>query len=363
MINKHEYLKNPVPIIAQWDITSGCNFRCVFCLTSSSKPGKELNTSEAYGLIDKLHDAGILFLRILGGEPFFRRDTVDILQYAARKGMILAFSTNASMIDERVVQYLDKISYSIRYLQVSLYGISQAGYRSLTGNQDGYRLVQRGLELLDRHDLDFTILTVATDENVESLPEYYDVAVKYRAQAFRICSKVSLGRAADNGFEKTGNNINTWVRLLKVLEELAEKEQKANVKIRMEGRPMLGMFLEKQTGIGYFHENCTAARTMIHIDARGRSRPCPFLAYLPTSLKRKYSHLSPLDIATLPFSEVWESDTFNTFRDYYHPVRNLSPFNTKCPHFKNKSCIPCPITPCTCPEIIRRIKTRLRIRN
>src|SRR4030042_6153539 len=96
MMEKYDW-----PILAQWDITTGCNFSCSFCLTNSGTRLKgELGFEEAKIIVDKLYMGGILFLRILGGEPFFRKDLIKVMYHAAKLGMIISFSTNASLIND-----------------------------------------------------------------------------------------------------------------------------------------------------------------------------------------------------------------------------------------------------------------------
>lgn len=358
MINTHEYLSTATPIIAQWDVTRGCNFRCTFCLTASAFPDpNELNTEQAIRLVDKLHDAGVVFLKILGGEPFFRRDMITIMSYAADKGMLILFSSNATLIDEHTAKSLSEIRHSLRYIQVSLYGASEELYKKVTLNRNGFRLVERGMELLHKYDLNFTVLVVATEHNLDKLMEYYDFAVKHQAQEFRLCVQALLGRAADNDSSQTSIRTNLWNELIPTLHALVERQQAGGVKASVDARPLLGEYLSELTGIEFYFERCTAARTMVHIDANGRCRPCPALEYLPEHLADRYKHLQSLDLQHQEFDQIWDSPVFNTFRDYYHPDRNLEQYNTGCPYFKEHICIPCPITPCTCPSIIRSLKS------
>ena len=52
------------PICLTWEMTYGCNLRCVHCLSSSgAKRADELTTAEAKALLDELRHAGLLYQR------------------------------------------------------------------------------------------------------------------------------------------------------------------------------------------------------------------------------------------------------------------------------------------------------------
>ena len=187
-----------IPYHAHWDITTGCNQKCVFCLTSSGKRDpNELSTEDAFPLVDKLYDEGIWFLKILGGEPFFRKDTLKLMKYAADKGMILSFSTNASLIDDTIASNLFEIRNSIIYLQMSLYGESKETYQEITQITElNFDTRFEGIKLLVDRGIDVTILTVATENNAHKVLESYDIAKTYGAKEFRLTTEIALGQSA-----------------------------------------------------------------------------------------------------------------------------------------------------------------------
>lgn len=93
-----------LPLRVMFELTYRCNFKCAHCyLPPSYKERKgELNTRQVIAVIARLKELGCLYLGFTGGEPFMRKDIMDILWYAKRNGFQVIVYTNGSLIDERV---------------------------------------------------------------------------------------------------------------------------------------------------------------------------------------------------------------------------------------------------------------------
>lgn len=71
------------PSHVDFNVTNGCNLACSHCHSSSGdKLPEELSTDEAVEVLNQLHAMGVLRLAIAGGEPFMRRDILQILEHA-----------------------------------------------------------------------------------------------------------------------------------------------------------------------------------------------------------------------------------------------------------------------------------------
>jgi radical SAM protein with 4Fe4S-binding SPASM domain len=84
------------PTHVDFNVTNGCNLACSHCHSSSGdKLPDELSTNEICDVLDELHRMGVLRLAIAGGEPFIRRDILEILEHACRlPGWQVAVITN-----------------------------------------------------------------------------------------------------------------------------------------------------------------------------------------------------------------------------------------------------------------------------
>jgi MoaA/NifB/PqqE/SkfB family radical SAM enzyme len=346
-----------IPYMAQWDITGGCNFQCVFCLTASGKcHPNELTTEQALGVIDKLYNEGIWFLKIMGGEPFLRKDILTLLRYAASKGILISFSTNASLVNDEVSSTLYELRNSLFYIQMSLYGENKKTYELITGSQNNMERALKGLANLVNKGLDVAVLTVVTIKNAHLIPDYYKVVRSFGIKEFRLAPEVSLGRST----RKTGES-GIWSGLIVALKKVRELMAEGDPPLYLDARPLFGEYLYKITGFRNFYENCTAATSMIYLDPSGNVLPCPFLKQLPPTLGNLYGNINQSNIVTSTFPAIWHSEAFNTFRSYYDPNKNLFQINKNCKFFKKGTCIPCAITPCSCVSTIKALKSELSL--
>ncbi len=349
------------PVLAQWDITTACNFSCSFCLTNSGKKNEgELTYANAKRIVDKLYSGGIMFLRILGGEPFFRNDIIRIMQYAASKGMLMSFSTNASLISKDYAIQLKELKDHLNYFQVSLYGIDQISYTNVTQSLNGFDLVCKGIENLRNANLKPHIFWVLTEDNIEYVEKAYMLVKKWNLPVLRISPKLNLGRAAGEITNNSSFENSYWVAVIDAFSNLSKLVEKNETpKVQLHARPLLGEFLFKRTGLPYFYITCKAATTMIYVDHKGDSSPCPFSCFMPAGYRSSFDSQEKISLLNNSLKEIWESDVFDSYRQLMDPNKNPNKVFKDCPHLNSGICNPCVYTPCTCRDTIAWINRSL----
>jgi radical SAM protein with 4Fe4S-binding SPASM domain len=139
-----------IPLSGSLEVTPRCNMRCQHCyLPFSQRAGAhrdELSLAEICRILDELAEAGCLWLLLTGGEPFLRRDFLEIYDYAKHKGFIVTVFTNGTLLNRRIVEHLsDWRPFSI---EITLYGATQATYERVTGVPGSYARCMHGIELL-----------------------------------------------------------------------------------------------------------------------------------------------------------------------------------------------------------------------
>lgn len=73
------------PLRVMFELTYRCNFKCKHCYVPPIYRKKgELATRDIFSIIDQLKDMGCLYLGFTGGEPFVRKDILDILWYVKK---------------------------------------------------------------------------------------------------------------------------------------------------------------------------------------------------------------------------------------------------------------------------------------
>jgi len=136
------------PVKAYLEITARCNFRCVHCYLHPllSKGKKEMTTHEFFSILDQLAEMGTLFLIITGGEPFVRPDFWQIMEHARERGFIIELVTNGSLVTKVAAQRLAALF--VNKVSVSIYGMDEGVYKTVTGSSGVFKKVMRGVKLL-----------------------------------------------------------------------------------------------------------------------------------------------------------------------------------------------------------------------
>ncbi len=115
---------------ATLELTGKCNLNCIHCYAVGKRVLKDLSTKRVLALIDEMKNAGTLFVILTGGEIFTRKDFVEIYKYLRQKGMIVTMITNASMLNDEILQVL--VDYPPSHIKVSLYGSSPEIHDQIT---------------------------------------------------------------------------------------------------------------------------------------------------------------------------------------------------------------------------------------
>jgi AdoMet-dependent heme synthase len=119
------------PTAATLQVTDRCNYECVHCYQEHGvKP--ELSFAEIERILGELADAGVLFLVLMGGEFFMRRDADEILQLAHDLGFAIRLKTTGHHVTEKRADFLA----TIRPLEVdvSLYAAGKHEHEQVTRN-------------------------------------------------------------------------------------------------------------------------------------------------------------------------------------------------------------------------------------
>ncbi|AZR72701.1 hypothetical protein BBF96_04420 [Anoxybacter fermentans] len=71
----------------KWDITYRCNLNCNHCVNGNflNQTDQELSTEGVKKVIDRLSDIDTDYVHLLGGEPTFRKDFYEIMDYFGEK--------------------------------------------------------------------------------------------------------------------------------------------------------------------------------------------------------------------------------------------------------------------------------------
>lgn len=164
------------PLHAEFELTHRCNLSCIHCylgtrpgLRPSRRCGKgpELTLEQVKSVVDKLQEAGFIWLVLTGGEPLLRPDFPEIYLYAKARGFIMIILTNATLIDEHIAGLF--AAYKPFYLDISLHAVTEDLYERLTGVRGSFGRSMCALALLKKHGIAFKLKTKVMKENFPQL--------------------------------------------------------------------------------------------------------------------------------------------------------------------------------------------------
>ena len=162
------------PLVLCHSINSQCNLKCKFCKFWRMKKRKdELTLEEIKSLINQSAALGVSIYNVWAVEPLLRKDLVECLAFAKRRGMINFLITNGMLLENRIREiapYLD-------YLVVSMDGIGKTYNELRVGGN--FNKVLRGLKLASRYNFVTAINCVINRKNIAELEGLIDLAERY----------------------------------------------------------------------------------------------------------------------------------------------------------------------------------------
>lgn len=92
------------PVLLIWDMTSRCNFDCVFCYIRDNSIADEIDFKTSKDTLDFLISEGLFEVYLSGGECLILDDFIEIYTYLKRKGVFVTVFTNGALIDDELLQ-------------------------------------------------------------------------------------------------------------------------------------------------------------------------------------------------------------------------------------------------------------------
>lgn len=185
------------PIIAgSIRLTNACNLRCPHCYTDGGKAlQNELTLNEIKSVIDQFSELKTLYVFFTGGEPFMRKDLVEILQYTFKKKIGISLSTNGQILNKEILEKIKNIDFKLFQI-------------SLDGNENVHNMIRGkgvGKKTIDAIKLAKKILkrnvgvgTVMMKYNCNVLDKVLVEATKQKADIFALMLLIVTGRADES---------------------------------------------------------------------------------------------------------------------------------------------------------------------
>lgn len=260
-----------LPLEGGIEVTSHCNLNCRHCYIKDNSINNELSFKECCRIIDELTDAGCLWLTFTGGEPFVRKDFLDIYTYAKKKGLLIVIFTNGTLITPEIADYLKE--FKPFYLEISLYGMSRETYKNVTGSADNYDKCMDAISLFMERNVLFRLKSVLIKENKHEIFNMKGFAKKLGVD-FRF--DFLINPRIDGGKEpcKTRLTPEEGVSMEMADEEVRREWEKAFIEENIE-----------QDLDPDLQFSCGAGQNLFNIDSRGNLQICNMVRFINYDLK------------------------------------------------------------------------------
>lgn len=186
--------ENPL-IACSLRVTKACNAKCRHCYSNGGKKlDGELSYSEIIDTLDQLSDMGVNKVFFTGGEPFLRKDMVEILEYAHQKDIKILVSSNASLITAELMERLKHIPFNM--FQLSLDGDQET--HDANRGLHFYSKVLNSVGLAKEYNIsNITIGTCLTNENSHTISHVTDFILTHEVPIFALMLLLTTGRATE----------------------------------------------------------------------------------------------------------------------------------------------------------------------
>lgn len=264
--------------------TGRCPFRCLHCdLPILGQKRQELTLDEIVTVFERSRVLTEQAISIAGGEPFIRRDMVDILDFLTSRGNPVFVTSNGWYL-ERMAE-LSRLARPDRLtVGLSIDGLGDT--HDAIRRQGSFERVTRAIEIVRSAGCAVQVNTVVQPENVETLPE---IAEFFQQQGV---SQVFIPLASFPGIEG---------------DHLAPKDytgdRVAEVARWVNSQPTDAKYVLSEGE--YLIQDCHAGSSSCYIDPEGDVYAC--MTYKEWSNRTDY-RLGSLREAGLDFDALWTSE-------------------------------------------------------
>lgn len=269
--------------LVRWDITKRCNLSCQHCITHEMYTKKiELSSSEKHHIIDKMADAGVGRIHLLGGEPTVLKDIEEYIRHMFDRDMYISMNTNGKRLanDFQLSKSLAEMNVGISF---SIDGSNQVSHDTIRGT-GSFNEVVNATKLYSSHLKNLnnemiiafyhTLTPVSIDDDFEEL---FILAEECGVNNIVMGALIPMG-AGETNFSQ---NTITAEDILEKSEEILKISKKfPDIKLSFPYQtPMFVEYMNKKfdASLDVVYSKCKSCRSEFQLQPDGSLYPCIFL--------------------------------------------------------------------------------------
>jgi len=269
-------------MVAIYDVSNPCNYRCTYC-RNDWDDNKNLNHTkleDIKNIIDNISGHGFKAISYTGGEffliPFWR----EVLSYAKEKGLINQVITNAALIKDEDIQFLEE---HVKRINVSFHSSNKKLYKEIMGIKDNsvFDKVINNLKAIAQSKMELGIFFSPLRSNYE---DFYKTIRDLQKEEIEI-TDVNLNRIlpVENAKDFFAEEKPLGYFEHRVLiQQLIQINKKLGIDAFAEAYPIcyLDKIISDKELIKKINRPCIVGRKAIAIDSEGNLKICPCTAHL-----------------------------------------------------------------------------------
>lgn len=189
-----------VPKTICFRVSRKCNTYCPFCQAPPNNC-ENMTLEEIKKIINLLAEAGMNSIKFTGGEPFVRKDILEIISFCRRVGMLPVVCTNGIDISEKAIEVL---SYTQAKVKVSLHGMPKY-HNDFTNSTNGEGIVEN-INRMTAAAICVSLHTIIYRDNIDCMDDLLDFCVDN--QIFKVSFIALIERGRNKNSQKLGVPVN-----------------------------------------------------------------------------------------------------------------------------------------------------------
>ena len=283
------------PVTISWEITSKCNYNCIHCRMDDCPAldyNHDLSKDRIFDILRQLQNLGVQQINYSGGEPFCRKDFLDILQMTDNLGLNIGITTNGSFLNSDVIYQLHRLK-RLQLVQVSLDGATNRLHDFIRGKQGAFETAINAIKQLKCAGIRTGAVTTVMTYNKNDIENILNLLLDLKVDAYGARRFMPVGKGSnyiDNlkvSKAEYERHCNLWVDLVNRYSD--------RIQLYIE-EPLIGIINDKLKKPWIF-SGCIGGSVYGAIMANGDVRPCIFL---------------PLSLGNLQentFENIWKYST------------------------------------------------------
>lgn len=169
------------PISIGLMFSNQCQTDCVYCYAErrTIKKDQHLSIDRWRYLFNEIDSMGIDVVGLSGGDPLFRKDSIDLIESLVSHNKLFLISTKCHITDA-MAKRLSSSGFNVpinehsREIQISLDSTDEATADYLAGSKGYFKRAEDSINNLQRYGFSYNVKVVVTPFNVKQLIHYVD---------------------------------------------------------------------------------------------------------------------------------------------------------------------------------------------